>query len=75
MDTDHSGGIDVQELQAALSNGTWVPFNPDTVRMMIGNLLFCTKKRAFESLSLQGCSTETVRGRSASRNSARSGST
>ncbi len=26
----------ILELQQALSNGTWKPFNPETVRMMIG---------------------------------------
>ncbi|KAL7674909.1 hypothetical protein ACOME3_001180 [Neoechinorhynchus agilis] len=36
VDTDRSGSISVVELQSALSNGTWTPFNPETVRMMIG---------------------------------------
>jgi len=36
VDTDKSGAISSNELQAALSNGTWSPFNPETVRMMIG---------------------------------------
>lgn len=36
VDTDRSGTINAQELQSALSNGTWKAFNPDTVRMMIG---------------------------------------
>jgi len=36
VDTDRSGSISSNELQAALSNGTWSPFNPETVRMMIG---------------------------------------
>ncbi|CAF3364351.1 unnamed protein product [Rotaria socialis] len=36
VDTDRSGSISANELQAALSNGTWSPFNPETVRMMIG---------------------------------------
>jgi Ca2+-binding EF-hand superfamily protein len=36
VDTDGSGAISSNELQAALSNGTWSPFNPETVRMMIG---------------------------------------
>ncbi|XP_015910194.1 programmed cell death protein 6 [Parasteatoda tepidariorum] len=36
VDRDRSGSITVNELQAALSNGTWQPFNPETVRMMIG---------------------------------------
>ncbi|XP_033211614.1 programmed cell death protein 6 isoform X1 [Belonocnema kinseyi] len=36
VDKDHSGAITVEELQQALSNGTWTPFNPETVRLMIG---------------------------------------
>ncbi|CAF0781528.1 unnamed protein product [Didymodactylos carnosus] len=36
VDTDRSGSITANELGSALSNGTWTPFNPETVRMMIG---------------------------------------
>ncbi|XP_075211898.1 apoptosis-linked gene-2 [Lycorma delicatula] len=36
VDKDHSGYISADELQMALSNGTWTPFNPETVRLMIG---------------------------------------
>jgi len=36
VDRDRSGKITVTELQTALSNGTWSPFNPETVRLMIG---------------------------------------
>ncbi|CAF1114127.1 unnamed protein product [Adineta ricciae] len=36
VDADGSGSISSNELQSALSNGTWSPFNPETVRMMIG---------------------------------------
>lgn len=36
VDKDRSGSINAVELQQALSNGTWTPFNPETVRMMIG---------------------------------------
>jgi len=36
VDRDRSGAITSNELQAALSNGSWQPFNPETVRMMIG---------------------------------------
>ncbi|XP_015510600.1 programmed cell death protein 6 isoform X2 [Neodiprion pinetum] len=36
VDKDHSGAITAEELQVALSNGTWTPFNPETVRLMIG---------------------------------------
>ncbi|XP_044735198.1 programmed cell death protein 6-like [Chrysoperla carnea] len=36
VDTDRSGYISQDELQVALSNGTWTPFNPETVRLMIG---------------------------------------
>ncbi|XP_077982459.1 programmed cell death protein 6-like [Glandiceps talaboti] len=36
VDKDRSGQISVAELQQALSNGTWTPFNPETVRLMIG---------------------------------------
>lgn len=36
VDRDRSGHISADELQVALSNGTWTPFNKETVRMMIG---------------------------------------
>ena len=36
VDRDGSQCINSTELQAALSNGTWKPFNPETVRLMIG---------------------------------------
>lgn len=36
VDRDRSGAISSHELQQALSNGTWTPFNPETVRLMIG---------------------------------------
>ncbi|XP_015930733.1 programmed cell death protein 6 isoform X2 [Parasteatoda tepidariorum] len=36
VDKDKSGFITSTELQSALSNGTWRPFNPETVRLMIG---------------------------------------
>ncbi|GFT93901.1 programmed cell death protein 6 [Nephila pilipes] len=48
VDRDRSGSITANELQAALSNGSWEPFNPETVRMMIvliGSLQFPTKGR------------------------------
>ena len=35
VDRDRSGQISAQELGQALSNGTWQPFNPETVRLMI----------------------------------------
>jgi len=35
VDKDRSGQITAQELGQALSNGTWQPFNPETVRLMI----------------------------------------
>lgn len=35
VDTDHSGSISVHELQQALVNGDWSPFNIETVRMMV----------------------------------------
>lgn len=38
VDKDRSGYISADELQQALSNGTWDPFNPETVRLMIGEL-------------------------------------
>lgn len=31
VDKDKSGQITANELQGALSNGTWKPFNPETV--------------------------------------------
>lgn len=36
VDADRSGYISASELQVALSNGTWSPFNQETVRLMIG---------------------------------------
>ncbi|XP_059468431.1 programmed cell death protein 6 [Neocloeon triangulifer] len=36
VDRDGSGAISANELQQALSNGSWTPFNPETVRLMIG---------------------------------------
>ncbi|ENN78774.1 hypothetical protein HUJ04_010159 [Dendroctonus ponderosae] len=36
IDRDKSGSINADELQHALSNGTWQPFNPETVRLMVG---------------------------------------
>ncbi|BES94682.1 unnamed protein product [Nesidiocoris tenuis] len=36
VDKDRSGYISADELQLALSNGTWTPFNPETVRLLIG---------------------------------------
>ncbi|KAH8359860.1 hypothetical protein KR093_009239 [Drosophila rubida] len=36
VDKDRSGHISADELQEALSNGTWSAFNPETVRLMIG---------------------------------------
>jgi len=35
VDRDRSGQISAEELGLALSNGTWQPFNPETVRLMI----------------------------------------
>ncbi|KAI8369451.1 uncharacterized protein BYT42DRAFT_584524 [Radiomyces spectabilis] len=35
VDTDHSGQLTVDELQRALVNGDWSPFNIETVRMMV----------------------------------------
>lgn len=36
VDKDRSGAISASELQSALSNGTWQPFNQETVRLMLG---------------------------------------
>lgn len=36
VDKDRSGYINAEELQTALTNGTWTPFNKETVRLMIG---------------------------------------
>lgn len=44
VDKDRSGYISADELQQALSNGTWDPFNPETVRLMIGMLTELLKK-------------------------------
>jgi Ca2+-binding EF-hand superfamily protein len=34
VDADRSGYISVDELQRALSNGTWTPFNHETVSLI-----------------------------------------
>nr|CAF74916.1 apoptosis-linked gene 2 [Suberites domuncula] len=36
VDKDRSGAISSDELQQALSNGSWTAFNPETIRLMIG---------------------------------------
>ena len=36
VDVDRSGAISAQELQRALSNGTFTPFNGETIRLMVG---------------------------------------
>ncbi|KAL8574599.1 hypothetical protein ACOMHN_061599 [Nucella lapillus] len=36
IDKDRSGQISAPELGQALSNGTWTPFNPETVQLMMG---------------------------------------
>lgn len=38
VDKDRSGRISADELQRALSNGTYLPFNPETCRLMIGKI-------------------------------------
>jgi Ca2+-binding EF-hand superfamily protein len=35
IDTDHSGTLTTEELQRALINGDWKPFNIETVRLMM----------------------------------------
>lgn len=35
VDKDHSRAINASELQSCLSNGTWEPFNAETVKLMI----------------------------------------
>lgn len=40
IDRDRSGYISAEELQVALSNGSWSAFNPETVRLMIGQYIF-----------------------------------
>ena len=54
MDLDGSGSITVYELQKALINGDWSPFNIETVRMMVsmfdvGRLKPLIKNRASKS--------------------------
>lgn len=36
VDSDHNGHITAEELQRALLNGNWTPFNAETCRLMIG---------------------------------------
>lgn len=40
VDRDRSGFINAEELRQALSNGSWSPFNFETVRLMIGKSIF-----------------------------------
>lgn len=42
LDKDRSGSITANELQMALSNGTWTPFNPETVRLMMSKTINMT---------------------------------
>lgn len=35
VDKDRSNAINAAELQSCLSNGTWEPFNAETIRLMI----------------------------------------
>lgn len=35
VDKDRSNAINASELQSCLSNGTWEPFNAETIRLMI----------------------------------------
>nr|CAD7590333.1 unnamed protein product [Timema genevievae] len=70
VDRDKSGYISADELQVALSNGTWTPFNPETVRLMIVIQQIC-QTSVSQTMVLaplgQGLSTRAPRGRSASR--------
>lgn len=47
VDKDRSGYISADELQQALSNGTWEEFNKETVRLMIGMFYFHLKRLFF----------------------------
>lgn len=49
VDTDKSGQLTVDELQRALVNGDWSPFNIETVRTMVN--MFDTGKPALPSLA------------------------
>jgi len=35
VDTDHSGAINISELERALINGDWTPFDLDTIKLLI----------------------------------------
>ncbi|XP_032750736.1 programmed cell death protein 6-like [Rattus rattus] len=50
VDKDRSGVISDNELQQALSNGTWTPFNPVTVRSIICKYS-CRQTRCFSGSS------------------------
>jgi len=39
VDTDRSGSIHVDELQRALVNGNWSPFDLDTCKMLLNMAL------------------------------------
>lgn len=38
VDKDRSGAINAVELQGALSNGTWKPFDVSTVKIFVSSL-------------------------------------
>ena len=69
VDKDRSGYISADELQVALSNGTWSPFNPETVRLMIGKIIrLVTMKNSLEQFTyLQVCSIRKTEAQSAFR--------
>lgn len=44
VDQDRSGKVNAGELQKALSNGTFLPFNPETCKLMIGKICLAFSK-------------------------------
>ncbi|CAO2629182.1 Programmed cell death protein 6 [Lemmus lemmus] len=65
VDQDRSGVIADNELQQALSNGTWTPFNPVTVRSIIS--MFDGENKAGVNFSeFQVCGSTSQTGRTSS---------
>lgn len=61
VDKDRSGKISADELQKALSNGSWKPFNPETCRLMIGILILNQSgNTSYYSVRIKECLTPMV---------------
>ncbi|CAJ0839458.1 19700_t:CDS:2 [Entrophospora sp. SA101] len=56
VDTDGSGSLTTEELQKALINGDWSPFNIETVRLMM-NMFDTDWKKCFQRFDTDGSGT------------------